>query len=217
LLQSAENLFGSAIGQAAALLVQQGCAVSRDRSATPIGVLRICAKFSERPPTADDSQSSCASRLAKYVRKQAGGVARLRDERRKARIPERTPPMTTKALQTALLCGVLSLAATAAFAQSAEPSYKADPDVYKVIFEDANFRVIAVDRKKGVHDKLHAHPLPSVVYNVTDCKTRLATPDGKSVDRDAKAGTADAAPVTPGHTAENIGAADCKQILVEKK
>ena len=125
--------------------------------------------------------------------------------------------MSVRVLPTALLGCVLAVAATAAFAQSAEASYKADPDVYKVIFEDANFRVIAVDRKKGVKDKLHAHPLPSIVYNVTDCKTRLATPDGKSVDRDGKAGTADAAPVTPGHTAENIAASDCKQVLVEKK
>jgi hypothetical protein len=125
--------------------------------------------------------------------------------------------MSTKALQTAFLCGALSVAATAAFAQSIEPSYKADPDVYKVIFEDANFRVIAVDRKKGVHDKQHAHPLPSIVYNVTDCKTKLYGAGGKTADRDAKAGSAVAAPVTPGHSAENIGPADCKQIIVEKK
>jgi hypothetical protein len=130
---------------------------------------------------------------------------------------ERTTPMTMKTLRTALLCGGLCVAAAAAFAQAAEPSYKADPDVYKVIFEDANFRVIAVDRKKGVHDKLHSHSLPSIVYNVTDCKTKLYAADGKSVERDAKAGTADAAPVTPGHSAENIGTADCKQLLVEKK
>jgi hypothetical protein len=125
--------------------------------------------------------------------------------------------MTMKMLQAALLCGVIGLATTPAFAQSVEPSYKADPDVYKVIFEDANFRVIAVDRKKGVHDKQHAHPLPSIVYNVTDCKTKLYGGDGKTVERDEKAGTATAAPVTPGHSAENVGAADCKQILVEKK
>ncbi len=125
--------------------------------------------------------------------------------------------MIIKTLQTALLCGVLGVAATAAFAQSVEPSYKADPNVYKVIFEDANFRVIAAERKKGVHDKMHSHPLPSVVYNLTDCKTRLYSADGKTVERDAKAGTADAAPVTPGHSAENIGTGDCRQILVERK
>ena len=125
--------------------------------------------------------------------------------------------MTKRVLQTGLLCAALGAATTGAFAQTVEPSYKADPDVYKVIFEDANFRVIAVDRKKGVHDKMHSHPLPSVIYNVTDCKTKLSTPDGKTRDADSKAGTAGPAPVTAGHSAENIGAADCKQILVEKK
>ena len=67
----------------------------------------------------------------------------------------------------ALACGAFS----AAFAQSSEPSYKGDPDVYKVIFEDVNFRVIESLRKKGVHDKPHSHPVPSIVYNITDCKT----------------------------------------------
>jgi hypothetical protein len=28
-------------------------------------------------------------------------------------------------------------------AQTAPPTYQADPDVYKIIFEDQNFRVIA--------------------------------------------------------------------------
>jgi hypothetical protein len=49
-------------------------------------------------------------------------------------------------------------ASTAVMAQTAEPTYKGDPDVYKVIFEDANFRVIEATRKKGVHDKAHGHP-----------------------------------------------------------
>ena len=64
------------------------------------------------------------------------------------------------------------MAATAAFAQTAPPTYQGDPDVYKVIFEDQNFRVIAVTRKKGVHDKAHGHPVPSIVYNITDCAVR---------------------------------------------
>ena len=124
--------------------------------------------------------------------------------------------MTTKAFRAALLCGGLCIAATAAFAQSTEPSYKADPDVYKVIFEDANFRVIAVDRKKGVKDKMHSHLSPSVIYHVTDCKTKLSTADGKTRENDSKAGTAGAVPVTPAHAAENLGN-DCKQVIVEKK
>lgn len=104
-----------------------------------------------------------------------------------------------------------------ALAQTAPPTYQGDPDVYKVIFEDQNFRVIATTRKKGVHDKEHGHPLPSVVYNITDCTTKTYTPDGKTSDVTRKAGSASAVPVIPSHSAENIGTADCQQIFVEKK
>ena len=72
-------------------------------------------------------------------------------------------------------------------------------------------------RKKGVHDKAHGHPVPSIVYNITDCATKLYTADGKTNEVPGKAGTAAAVPVTPSHSAENTGPADCQQILVEKK
>lgn len=103
-------------------------------------------------------------------------------------------------------------------AQTAEPTYKGDPDVYKIIFEDANFRVIEATRKKGVHDKIHSHPVASVVYLVTDCPTRVYDADGKFVREDAgKAGTVIAVPVIAAHSAENIGSADCKSVFFEKK
>ena len=105
----------------------------------------------------------------------------------------------------------------AALAQTAPPTYQGDPDVYKVIFEDQNFRVIATVRKKGVHDKEHGHPVPSVVYNITDCTTKTYTPDGKTSEISRKAGTASAVPVIPSHSAENVGPTDCQQIFVEKK
>ena len=104
-----------------------------------------------------------------------------------------------------------------ASAQTVEPTYKADPSVYKVIFEDANFRVIEGVRKAGVHDKAHSHPVASVVYNVTDCKTKQHTPDGKTAENERKAGTVNASPIVANHSAENIGSGDCKQIFVEKK
>jgi hypothetical protein len=107
--------------------------------------------------------------------------------------------------------------ASGAVAQMAEPSYKGDPSVYKVIFEDANFRVIEGTRKAGLHDKVHGHPLPFVVYNLTDCKTKLYAADGKSTERDDKAGTVSALPPIASHSAENTGSADCRQIFVEKK
>jgi hypothetical protein len=112
---------------------------------------------------------------------------------------------------------LLYMASSAAVAQSAPPSYQADPDVYKVIFEDQNFRVIASTRKKGVHDKTHGHPVASVIYNINDCVTRLYAADGKTNDVTGKAGTAGAVPVTASHSAENVGPADCQTVFVERK
>lgn len=52
----------------------------------------------------------------------------------------------TLAISTAAL---LFTASSIAVAQNAPPTFQGDPDVYKVIFEDQNFRVIASTRKKG--------------------------------------------------------------------
>ena len=114
---------------------------------------------------------------------------------------------------------LVSLASSAAMAQNVPPSYEGDPDVYKVIFEDQNFRVIDQVRKKGVHDKLHSHPVPSIVYHLTDCTSLLYGPDGKPTPSptNGKAGTAFAVPIIPTHSAENIGPEDCHQIFVERK
>jgi hypothetical protein len=124
-----------------------------------------------------------------------------------------------KIMKIGMLLSVAMIAGTtsSAVAQTAEPTYKGDPDVYKVIFEDSNFRVIEANRKKGVHDKVHGHPAPSVVYNLTDCKTKQYAADGKTMEREAKAGTVTAVPVIASHSAENTGSADCRQIFIEKK
>jgi hypothetical protein len=124
-------------------------------------------------------------------------------------------------LRFTLALGATSLLAltSVALAQDAPPTYKADPDVYKLIFEDQNFRVIDTVRKKGVHDKLHSHPVPFVIYYVTDCKDQLYGPDGKPVGlpSEAKAGTARSFPVVHAHSAENVGNGDCHTIFVEHK
>jgi len=112
---------------------------------------------------------------------------------------------------------ILYLVSSAAVAQNAPPTFQGDPDVYKVIFEDQNFRVIETVRKKGVHDKAHGHPLPSVVYQLTDCDTKLYASDGKTTETHNKAGSVNAVPVIASHSAENIGPADCRQIFFERK
>jgi len=113
--------------------------------------------------------------------------------------------------------GLLYLTTSLVAAQSAPPTYQGDPSVYKLIFEDQNFRVILATRKAGVHDKVHGHPAPGIVYNITDCNTKVYEPDGKTRDANSKAGTATAVAVIPSHSAENVGTADCQQLFLERK
>lgn len=117
---------------------------------------------------------------------------------------------------------LMSLASSAAMAKdaaptSAPPTYEADPSVYKVIFENKYFRVIDGLRKKGQRDKWHSHPVPSVIYFITDCDDRIYTPDGKTRESKHNAGAAIAGQIVKSHSTENIGDADCHQIFVERK
>ena len=116
------------------------------------------------------------------------------------------------------LISAAMVTASAAVAQNAPPTFQADPDVYKVIFEDQNFRVITGTWKKGAAaDRPHSHQLPFVIYAVNDCTLRLRDPDGTTREAHPKAGTAIAGPITASHTAENIGAGDCSVVFVERK
>jgi hypothetical protein len=127
--------------------------------------------------------------------------------------------MSNRCQTFVIFCGAAMMicVGSSAVGQTVEPSYKAAPDAYKVIFEDSNFRVIEANHKKGAQDKMHSHPVPYVVYNLTDCKTKLYAQDGSTREVVGKTGTAIAAPAVAAHSAENIGDADCKQIFFEKK
>jgi len=122
-----------------------------------------------------------------------------------------------KASNCALISAAIALATASAAAQQAEPTYKSDPSVYKLIFEDANFRVIEAVRPKGVHDKVHGHPSPAVAYYLTDCTTKTYAADGKTSESTRKAGSVTPVPVIASHSAENTGPADCRQVFIEKK
>jgi mannose-6-phosphate isomerase-like protein (cupin superfamily) len=105
----------------------------------------------------------------------------------------------------------------AVWAQEVPRSYLASPDVYKVIGENEQYRVIAVTWKPGQRDNWHSHGSVVAGYNLTDCNMRAHTPDGKSEDRNSKAGDARVRPQAPSHSLENIGKEDCRIILFEPK
>ena len=120
-------------------------------------------------------------------------------------------------LTTILLGAAVLLFISPAAAQNAPATFRADPSVYKLLYEDQNIRVISATWAKGVHDKPHSHPIPSVAYALDDCTLRLYAPDGTTGDITNKAGSATEVPITPSHTAENIGPTDCYVVIVEHK
>jgi hypothetical protein len=109
------------------------------------------------------------------------------------------------------------MSASAAMAQTSPPTYEADPSTFKVIFEDQNFRVISATWKAGATDKAHSHPVPTISVPLTDCTLKLTSADGKTATVNPKVGTATALMITPSHTSQNAGSADCQVVLVERK
>lgn len=127
--------------------------------------------------------------------------------------------MRSRKLSVLLSCSI-GCALTAphpSWAQAVPRSFVASPEVYKVIGEDENYRVIAVTWKPGQRDNWHSHGAAVAAYNLTDCKMRVHTPDGKIVENSSKAGESRVRAQAPSHSLENIGTADCKLILFEPK
>jgi hypothetical protein len=96
-------------------------------------------------------------------------------------------------------------------------SYIADPAVYKIIKEDDKFRVIEVFRPPGHRDAWHSHS-PGVVYNLSDCPSKLYLPNGQVITPPSTAmGSVTIQGAVASHTAENIGTTPCHQLIVEQK
>jgi hypothetical protein len=101
-----------------------------------------------------------------------------------------------------------------ASAVDAPRSYAASPDVYKVIAQNDKTRVILAIWPPGKRDQWHSHPANGV-YRLTDCKSRVHTPDGKFTESISKAGSAVVQGAIPSHSFENISDAECRTIIVE--
>lgn len=129
----------------------------------------------------------------------------------------KTRNMINKTVVAAAGCaGALLFAPMASMAGDVPLSFQASPDVYKVLAENDEMRVVLATWKPGHKDKGHSHPM-AAVYTVTDCHARIVTADGKVKEINKKAGAAQINPAVKSHTFENIGKAVCQQVLVEKK
>jgi hypothetical protein len=115
---------------------------------------------------------------------------------------------------TALLTASCLGIASQALAQELPRSFVASPDIYKVIAQNDQYKVIAVAWKPGQKDILHSHPA-NAVYYLTDCSLRIYAQDGTYRDAQPRAGAAIVQRPIPGHVLENIGTSDCRLIMFE--
>jgi hypothetical protein len=124
--------------------------------------------------------------------------------------------MSRRSIRLAIAIAALCGAATQLYAQVPH-SVVASPDIYKVIAEDARYRVIEVTWAAGQRDAQHSHPAAAVYYPM-DCSLRQFGGDGAVLgQRDIPAGAANVQGPVPSHSVQNIGAKACKIIMFEPK
>ena len=110
---------------------------------------------------------------------------------------------------------ILGTAGTA-LAQTFPHSLVASPDIYKVIAENAQYRVIEVTWQPGQRDVMHSHPA-SAVYYPMDCSIRGHAPNGATWDGLTTAGKAIVQMPIAAHMVENTGTKPCKVIMFEPR
>ena len=119
---------------------------------------------------------------------------------------------------TLILAGVMAYGVSAlaqpAAGGKADP-VKVDAKHYKVEFENESVRVLRISYAPGEKSVMHYHPNAVAVY-LTDGKTRMTTPDGKSQEMSVKAGAASWTPAGS-HLPQNTGDKRLELVLVELK
>lgn len=124
--------------------------------------------------------------------------------------------MARRAIRYAIAIAALCGGAAPLHAQVPH-SLAASPDIYKVIAEDARYRVIEVTWAPGQRDVQHSHPA-SAVYYPMDCSLLPFRADGTALaQRDAPAGFAIVQPPIASHSIQNVGTKPCKLIMFEPK
>lgn len=110
----------------------------------------------------------------------------------------------------------LVAASPSVLADGVPAAWVASADVYKVMKEDDNFRIVRATWQPGQRDKPHSHK-PLGVYFVTSCDLRIYEEGGKVRDAHPKAGGAFLQKPVREHSVENIGGAVCENIIFEEK
>lgn len=88
------------------------------------------------------------------------------------------------------------------------------PDSYKVLLDNDRVRVLEYQIKPGKKDAMHSHPA-YIVFSITPGKFMFTLPDGKTMERESKAGGVIFLEAET-HSTENIGA-EAKGLIIELK
>src|SRR6266436_761131 len=113
-----------------------------------------------------------------------------------------------------MLMGVL-LAVVLSPTAAAQDVVKVSPETHKVLLENVRIRVLDVHVKPGEHVAMHSHPA-GILYFLSDAKLRITYPDGKTEEREVKAGTAVWSEAVT-HAVENVGATELHEVHTELK
>jgi len=97
----------------------------------------------------------------------------------------------------------------------AQDVMKVAPDSHTVLLENDQVRVLKVIMKPGQKAPMHSHP-HNVAYYLSDAKVKITLPDGKTQEREIKAGSSSWSEATT-HMAENIGSTELQEIQIELK
>jgi len=119
---------------------------------------------------------------------------------------------------TYLIMSVLLATLTFGFAPKtamAQDLAKVAPEDVKVLIDNDQVRVLEVLHKPGAKEPMHSHPNYVAVF-LSATRLKVTTPDGKTTEKDRKAGEVLwSGPVT--HAVENVGTADQHVIVIELK
>jgi hypothetical protein len=122
------------------------------------------------------------------------------------------PALATPALTALLLALPLGAHAQGA---SAPRAHVAAPDVYRVLAQGRQQRVLEAVLKPGQEAAAVSHPSDFVVYYVTACNLK-ATIDGVDIHTYPEAGTARISLPTRSTVRRNIGSSDCRIVFIER-
>lgn len=123
----------------------------------------------------------------------------------------------TKKILFAVLCSGGLLCSVGQVSAGGVPmAHEASPDIYKVLAENDEFRVLMATWKPGQKDKPHGHP-SMAVYSLTDCEATMTNFKGKTKKIKPKAGNARVKKPVKSHVFQNTSNKTCQTLLIEKK